>query len=112
MGRLLDIAQAVPRMNEQQEVSQESLREKREKVRLPKSGWNQAAADVLNILVSAGKPLPLSALVQQMTERGHPKKKARAEVLSCQWRGWIEHNLVSGYILSGMAAGEKEEDVE
>ena len=63
--------------------------------------WNHPAADVLDILARAGVPLLHTALANALMGRGYSKAEARMAISDCQGRGWIEHDLVSGYILSG-----------
>ena len=64
------------------------------------ANWNQASADVLGILAGAGQPVLHSQIVKKMAGRGHGKEAAREAIAACQGRGWIWHNLVSGYVLT------------
>ncbi len=62
--------------------------------------WNQAAADVLTILIEADRPMPHPEIVRRMENRGHDKTAARQAIACCQKRRWIEHNLETGYVLA------------
>ena len=63
--------------------------------------WNACQAGVLDLLVKAGLPMSHTALVQSLAQRGYDKATACKGIAACQRYGWIEHNLVSGYVLSG-----------
>lgn len=69
--------------------------------------WNQSAADVLDIVALAGHPLLHPQIVKAMAGRSCSKMEAYASIAFCQGRGWIEHNLFTGYVLSGMNEAEK-----
>ena len=62
--------------------------------------WNACQAGVLDLLVKAGMPMSHTVLVQALAGRGYDKATACKGIAACQRHGWIEHNLVSGYILS------------
>ena len=68
--------------------------------------WSQSAADVLDILVKAGAPMLHTALVAALAAGGHGKAAVRKAIADAQGRGWIEHNLTTGYVLSGEASEE------
>ncbi len=68
--------------------------------------WDQAAADVLDILARADGPMPHPGIVKALAGRGHEKAAAQAAIAGCQGRGWIWHNLTTGYELPG--EGEEE----
>ncbi len=61
--------------------------------------WSQAATDVVTILVEVDRPVPHPEIVRLMERRGHDKTTAKQAIAHCQKRRWIEHNLMSGYIL-------------
>jgi len=63
--------------------------------------YNPTAADVLDVLARADAPLLHTAILKRLGERGHSKKEGSQAIKFCQRRGWIEHNLVSGYVLTG-----------
>ena len=63
--------------------------------------WNACQAGVLDLLVKAGLPMSHTALVQALAGRGYDKTTAYKAIAACQRHGWIEHNLVSGYVLAG-----------
>lgn len=65
--------------------------------------WDQPAADVLDVLVKAGAPLLHTALVRGLAGRGYGKAAAYQAIAGCQRRGWIWHNLTTGYELPGEA---------
>ena len=66
----------------------------------PAAEWNQSASDVLDVLVKAGAPQFHTAIIGKMAERGYSKASAYQAIAHCQGRGWIWHNLVSGYELA------------
>lgn len=72
-------------------------------------GYSAPAADVLALVAGAGAPLPHPALLRELMERGWAKEKARAAITTCQTRGWIEHDLMNGYVLAS-AAGIADDD--
>ena len=63
--------------------------------------FSQPAADVLAVLLNADTPLLHTALVAALADLGHGKAAACKAIADVQGKGWIEHNLVSGYVLSG-----------
>ena len=67
---------------------------------IPAAEWSQPVADVLNVIVRAGQPVLHSQIVIALKERGYNKSAAYAGIGAAQGRGWIEHNLVSGYVLA------------
>ena len=71
--------------------------------------WNQAASDVLDVIVKAGRPILHSQMVKQLARRGQSKEAAKTAIASCQQRGWTAHNLVDGYILSDCTDNEQVE---
>ena len=62
--------------------------------------YSPAASAVIGILVETGQPVLHSQIVKALVGRGQSKKWAREGIDFCQARGWIEHNLVTGYKLS------------
>ena len=71
-----------------------------DEVRVALGEWNECQAGVLDLLVKAGMPISHTVLVQALAGRGYDKATARKGIAACQRYGWIEHNLVSGYVLS------------
>ena len=65
------------------------------------SEWDQGAADVLDLLARADAPLSHTAIVRGLAGRGYGKAAAYKAIAGCQGRGWIEHDLTTGYVLSG-----------
>ena len=63
--------------------------------------YSQPAADVLAVLLNADTPLLHTALVAALADLGHGKAAACKAIADVQGKGWIEHNLVSGYVLAG-----------
>ena len=61
--------------------------------------FDAPASAVLQILVNADRPVPHPEIVRRMIAAGHDKTAARQAIARCQKRRWIEHNLVTGYIL-------------
>lgn len=65
------------------------------------SDWNQAASDVLDIIVKAGQPVTHSQFIKQLCRsHGYSKETAKAAIVFCQSKGWMEHNLTTGYVLA------------
>ncbi len=62
--------------------------------------WNECQAGVLDLLVKAGMPMSHTGLVRALARQGYEKATACKGIAACQHHGWIEHNLVSGYVLS------------
>ena len=62
--------------------------------------WNACQAGVLDLLVKAGMPMSHTVLVQSLAQRGYDKATACKGIAACQRYGWIEHDLISGYVLS------------
>ena len=65
--------------------------------------FHPALADVLAVLVEAAAPVPHNRIVKALVKGGQEKKSAKEAIAACQKRGWIEHNLLTGYILGGSA---------
>ena len=61
--------------------------------------WDQAVSDVLGLLVRSEAPLPHSALMKALQEKGHTQRTARGAIAKVQELGWIGHNLTTGYEL-------------
>ena len=86
-----------------------------QKAPLALTAFDPAASAVLGILVQAGQPAPHPAIVVAMAMKGYDKTAARKAIASCQAKGWIEHNLISGYVLAfkdNIEYMEKAEDPE
>ena len=66
----------------------------------PVAGWSQPAADVLDILVKTDAPLEHAVLMAALAEKGHGKAVAYKAIADVQGLCWIEHNLMTGYVLS------------
>ena len=66
----------------------------------------QPAADVLAVLIKADTPLLHTAIVAALADRGHGKAAAYKAIADVQGRGWIEHNLITGYIIAGERKGD------
>lgn len=64
------------------------------------SALDPVTCAVLNVLVQAGRPVPHPQIVKVLATQGHSKAAAYAAIASCQGQGWIEHNLVSGFVRS------------
>ena len=119
MGRLLEIARAVPVVKiagheaatkQKRELDQTEYRTTRVSPKPlanelnefgPPPKYSQPAADVLDIIVKTGVPVLHSQIVRDMAGRGHGKEAAREAIELCQLRRWIEHDLVDGYELAG-----------
>ena len=71
-----------------------------DEVRMALGEWNECQAGVLDLLVKAGMPMSHMVIVQALAGRGYDKATAYKAIAACQRHGWIEHNLVSGYVLS------------
>ena len=65
--------------------------------------FHPALAAVLAVLVEAAAPVPHNQIVKALVKGGQEKKAAKEAIAACQKRGWIEHNLLTGYILGGSA---------
>lgn len=117
MGRFLDIAQAVPlvetalakqtvkRIQQLDAASYQAEAEHRRAVSdlsavNPVAGWSQPAADVLDILVKTDAPIEHAVLMAALAEKGHGKAAAYKAIADVQGLCWIEHNLMTGYVLS------------
>ena len=123
MGRLLDIARTLPNVAPPPQTRASEGVEQTTRIDqvadpttgtrkpLPSAGsaqsairqtieYNPTAADVLDVLVRADAPLQHTAILKRLGARGHSKKAGSQAIKLCQRRGWIEHNLVSGYILT------------
>jgi hypothetical protein len=61
--------------------------------------FDQAASDVLGILVQADQPVPHSRIVAALVAKGYTKVEACQAIARCQKRRWVEHNLTTGYVL-------------
>jgi len=129
MGRLLDIARAVPEtppaaQTAEQVRQQEQIRQQEQNVchsegvqdsQTPccavsaksavsqTEGYSRTASDVLALLARADAPVPHTAIVRALVAAGYDKATARQGIADCQRQGWIEHDLKTGYVLS---AGE------
>ena len=68
--------------------------------------FGQSATDVLAVLVKANAPLPHTALLAALAGRGHGNAAAYKAIADVQGRGWIEHNLITGYIIAGERKGD------
>ena len=64
-------------------------------------GWKRPVADVLAVLTDAGGPVPYPQIVVALAGQGHQKESARQAIAEAQAQRWIEHNLISGYVLAG-----------
>ena len=62
--------------------------------------FHPASSTVLRVLVEAGRPVLHSQIVKTLMQRGHGKERAKEGIAHCQGKGWIIHNLVTGYILT------------
>lgn len=125
MGRLLEIARTLPVLTpppgmprttcEISVKSELSSPQAYQKAPLALTAFDPAASAVLGILVQAGQPVPHPAIVVAMAMKGYDKTAARKAIASCQAKGWIEHNLISGYVLAfkdNIEYMEKAEDQE
>ncbi len=109
MGRLLEIARTLPVLApapralrtacEISVKSELSPPPAYQKATLALTAFDPAASAVLGILVHAGQPVPHPAIVAAMAMKGYDKAAAQKAIASCQTKGWIEHNLTTGYIL-------------
>jgi len=68
--------------------------------RLESGSWDAEAAEVLAVLVKATAPTPHQHLLAALVQRGYDREAARAAIRRAQTSGWIQHDLVSGYVLS------------
>jgi hypothetical protein len=68
--------------------------------------WDAETAEVLTVLVEAAAPVPHQHLLTSLARRGHSREAARAAIGRSQASGWIQHDLVSGYVLSPGASEE------
>ena len=66
-----------------------------------------AAAAVLLLLSASVLPLPHPQIVRLLSGQGFGKDAAKAAIGRCQVRGWIEHNLTTGYVLCGTLGRSK-----
>lgn len=62
--------------------------------------FDALASAVLNILVIADRPVPHTEIVRLMEKHGHDRTAARQAIARCQKRRWIEHDLVTGYVVA------------
>ena len=63
--------------------------------------FHPAASAVLGLIACADLPLPHPQIVRDMAGQGYSKDAAKQSIAYCQKRGWIEHNLTTGYVLCG-----------
>lgn len=70
---------------------------------LPALEWNPRVSELLGLMAQTCKPVPHDRIVKALGERGWTKAGAVQSIGWAQERGWIEHDLMHGYILSGMA---------
>ena len=60
---------------------------------------NPAVHAVLKLLALSPAPIPHPSILKALMEDGASKEAAKAAIGFCQARGWIEHNLTTGYVL-------------
>lgn len=63
--------------------------------------FDPAASAVMRLLAASPVPLPHPAIVKALSAGGMTKEAAKQGIGLCQSRGWIEHNLTTGYVLAG-----------
>ena len=107
MGRLLDIARKTKSALAPTRSPADSIREDCLPKILPphlppcmKPPCNLPVAEVVSLIAQLGKPVPHSAIVKALVERGHDKALARQAIARCQQQGEVEHDLVAGYVLT------------
>ncbi len=64
-----------------------------------KPPYGLPTAAVISLIAEARQPVPHSTIIKALAGRGHSKGNARQAIAWCQGQGWIEHNLVVGYVL-------------
>lgn len=106
MGRLLDIARQTRGTLHPSPLPAEAPRNDRAVNSLPvlppipvKPPQDLPTADVMALITEARQPVPHSAIVKALAERGHGKGTARQAIAWCQGQGRIVHNLMTGYVL-------------
>jgi len=54
---------------------------------------------VVNLIAQAGQPVSHSIILKALAETGRDKASVRQAIACCQRQGWIEHDLVTGFVL-------------
>ena len=108
MGRLIDIARTTKGAPRPSAAPVDASREDSPPNRLPpfrpasvlaEPLYDMVAADVVNLIAQAGQPVSHSTILKALAETGRDKVSARQAIARCQKQGWIEHDLVTGYVL-------------
>ena len=61
--------------------------------------YDVAAADVVNLIAHAGRPVSHSTILKTLVGAGRDKVSVRQAIARCQKQEWIEHDLMAGYVL-------------
>ena len=108
MGRLLDIARKTKETLQPSVASADASRKDSSPNRLPpfrpasvpaEPLYDRVAADVVNLIAQAGQPVSHSTILKALAETGRDKALVRQAIARCQRQGWIEHDLVTGFVL-------------
>ena len=108
MGRLLDIARKTRGTLRPSAAPAEASRKDSPPNRLPpfrpasvpaEPLYDRVAADVVNLIAHAGRPVSHSAILKTLAATRRDKASVRQAIACCQKQGWIEHDLITGYVL-------------
>ena len=108
MGRLLDIARKTKETLRPSAAPAEASRKDSPPNRFPpfrpasvpaEPLYDRVAADVVNLIAQAGQPVSHSIILKALAETGRDKASVRQAIACCQKQGWIEHDLITGYVL-------------
>ena len=109
MGRLLDIARTTKGTIQPSATTADAFRGDSPPSRLPplrpasvpaEPLYDITAAEVINLIAQACRPVSHSTILKTLAEAGQDKVSVRQAIARCQKRGWIEHDLVTGFVLS------------
>jgi len=108
MGRLLDIARKTKGTLRPSAAPADAFRKDSPPNRLPPfrpasvpAGplYDMVAADVVNLIAQVGRPLSHSTILKTLVATGRDRVSVRQAIARCRKQGWIEHDLVTGYVL-------------